>query len=120
MLTILMMAACLTTAVETAADASRLTRIQINRAMALPGVILPPGRYTFEVANPSTSANTVLVTSGDAHRTVHFLGLAARVERPRRMPADQVISVGEAPDGEPIPILAWYPAGFSTGYRFNY
>ena len=87
--------------------------------MALPGVELTPGAYRFEVANPHTSADAVLVTS-QATRKVHFLGIVQRVERPRNLPANQAITVGEAPAGEPVPITAWYPVGHRSGYRFVY
>jgi hypothetical protein len=87
--------------------------------MALPGVTLPPGEYTFELFNHGTSGDTVLVTSDHQHR-VHYLGLTRIVERPRNMRPDQVIAVGEAPVGEPVPIRVWYPAGSSSGRQFIY
>lgn len=101
--------------------ASKLTRLQANRTMALPGVTLPPGTYTFEVVNPPTSANVVLVSSqGPNGRKVHFLGLTRPVERPRNLPAAQVITIDEAPAGAPVPIREWYPVGSSSGYQFLY
>lgn len=99
---------------------SRLTRIQFNRTLALPGVTLPPGSYTFEVANPSTSANTVLVSSAPGQPKVNFLGLTRPVERPRNLAKDQVITIAEARAGEAIPITAWFPIGSSRGHQFIY
>jgi hypothetical protein len=46
--------------------------------MALPSVTLPAGTYSFEIVNPTSSADAVLVTSGTRSRTVHFLGLTRR------------------------------------------
>jgi hypothetical protein len=101
--------------------AGKTTVLQVNRTMALPGVTLPPGTYAFEVANADTSRNVVLVTSrGSGPRKVHFLGLTRLVDRPRSVPAGQVIAIGEAPTGEPVPITAWYPVGFNSGHQFIY
>jgi hypothetical protein len=34
------------------------------------------------------------------------------------MAADQIVSLGEASKGEPMPIRAWYPIGEAYGHRF--
>ena len=98
---------------------SRLTRIHTHRTMALPGVTLPPGEYTFEIFNSGSSGDAVLVSSNH-QRKAHFLGLTRIVERPRNLPENQVIAVGEAPAGEPVPIKVWYPAGSASGRQFIY
>jgi hypothetical protein len=115
-----LVAALMPIASDAASPSSRLTRIQFNRTLALPGVTLPPGSYTFEIANPTTSANAVLVSSGPGQHKVHFLGLTRRIERPRNLQKDQVITIGEAPAGMPVPITAWYPIGSSSGHQFVY
>jgi hypothetical protein len=115
-----LVAALAPVASDAAFPTSRLTRIQFNRTLALPGVTLPPGSYTFEVANPSTAANAVLVSSGPGQPKVYFLGLTQPVARPRNLAKDQVITIGEAPAGEAIPITAWYPIGSSRGHQFIY
>jgi hypothetical protein len=113
-------ALCLSVATDAGTPVSKRTFVKVNRTMALPGVTLPPGAYTFEVANPTSSANVVQVTGGANHRQVHFLGLTRRLDRPKSMPPDQTLSIGEARAGEPVPITAWYPIGFSSGYQFIY
>lgn len=94
-------------------------RITFSGAVALPGVVLPAGSYTFEVANPWSSHTVVRVASRDTGR-VHFLGFTRMVPRPADLPADQLISLGEAPRGEAVPIEVWYPGGRSQGHRFIY
>ena len=103
-----------------AGNAAKLTYLQTNAHLALPRVTLPPGSYRFEVVNPASGSTAVLVTSGSVNGRVHFLGLTRRVIRPRHLPEDQVITVGEAPAGQPIPITAWYPNGSASGYEFIY
>jgi hypothetical protein len=103
------------------ANQSKLTRLTFNRTMALPGVTLPAGTYTFEVQNTATSANVVLVSSRTpGGRKVHYLGLTHPIERPHNLASSQVITIGEAPAGEPVPIRAWFPVGYSSGHQFRY
>jgi hypothetical protein len=102
-----------------AATASRLTIVTVRHTMALPGATLPPGTYTFEILNPGSSADVVVVRgarSGEAR----FMGLTRRVDRPPTLAPDQTLAIGEAPPGEPVPITAWYPIGFRSGHQFLY
>jgi hypothetical protein len=101
------------------ATAGHTNHLTFNRAVALPGVTLPAGSYTFEVINPTTSANTVQVTSRDRSK-VHFVGLTRRAHRPAGMPANQAVRFGEASAGNPPPIRAWFPIGESSGHEFVY
>ena len=101
---------------STANHANHLT---FSKAVALPGVVLPAGSYTFEVANIDTSGNVVRVSSRDERRAL-FMGFTERVKRPSSLPKDQAVSLGEASLGAPPPIVAWYPLGESDGHRFIY
>ena len=92
-------------------------RITFSGPVALPGVVLPAGSYTFEIANPETSLRVVRVTRRDTGR-VYFSGFTRMIPRPVNLPADQVITLGEARRGEPVPINAWYPTGESQGHQF--
>jgi hypothetical protein len=85
--------------------------------VALPGAVLPAGAYIFEVANPDSSQTVVRVSHRDTRR-VYFAGFTMRVARPGSLPADQVVTVGEARSGEAMPITAWYPRGRLSGHRF--
>jgi hypothetical protein len=92
-------------------------RITFNKAVALPGAVLPAGSYTFEIANPSSSMRVVRVSSRETGR-VHFSALTGVVER--RVRGSEMVLLGEAPAGQPRPIVAWYPAGGLVGHRFIY
>src|SRR6516164_3213044 len=73
--------------------------------VALPGVVLPAGTYTFE--RPSwNSPDIVRVVSRDRKRP-YFMGYTRRVDRPAGA-ADQFVTFGEAPAGAPPPITVWY------------
>ena len=91
--------------------------ITFNRAVALPGVVLPAGPYTFEVMNPDSSSTVVRVAHRDTHQ-VFFSGLTMTAVRPANLAAGRLVTVGEAAAGAAIPITAWYPTGRLAGHRF--
>jgi len=99
--------------------ANRRNVLTFSRSIALPGVELPAGTYTFQLADPDTAANAVVVLNHDRSR-VMFLGLTMHVPRPGALPADRVVTFGEAPRGQAVPIAAWYPKDELDGYAFIY
>jgi len=109
----------LAAAVPTRASFGPADRITFSGAVALPGVVLPAGAYTFEVANPDSSLRVVRVTRRDTGRVL-FSGHTQMIPRPVNLPADQLIGLGEAPRGDAVPITVWYPSGRSQGHRFIY
>ena|SRR5687768_7991505 len=93
--------------------------LTFNATMALPGVTLAPGTYTFEIANPAGSPRVVAVSSRDGrHR--YFMAHTRPVSRPASMDLNKPVTLGEAPAGAPTPILAWYPIGTRLGFEFVY
>lgn len=104
-------------AAPTGAAVGQRDHVTFSGAVALPGAVLPAGAYIFEVANPDSSRTVVRVTHRDTRR-VHFARFTMRVSRPASLPDDQVVTLGEAPAGEAVPITAWYPSGQPSGHRF--
>jgi hypothetical protein len=101
------------------ASLTNVNRVTFNSPVALPGVILLPGSYTFEAGALGMSPNVVRVTSPD-YQKLYFVGLTQRVARPANMASNQVVALGEAPIGQPSPIRAWYPIGSQSGHEFLY
>ncbi len=97
-----------------AANIGRTEYLTMDRWTALPGVILPPGSYTFEVIEGH--ADLVRVTNR-ATRRVHYTGFTDVVERQNVNGAS--LTFGEAPSGDPIPIKAWFPDGARRGNQFR-
>jgi hypothetical protein len=87
--------------------------------VALPGVVLPSGRYTFELAPPSGGLDVVRVTSRDGRR-VMFQGFTNVVKRPAGLGENDLVTFGERAAGQPAPIDTWYPVGSPIGHRFIY
>lgn len=99
-------------------NASRTTYLTFSGPVALPGVTLGAGAYTFELAD-SSSRDIVLVRSRDRSR-VYWMGFTWLTRRPAGLRDDRLVTLGEALTGTPPPITAWYPFGESTGYQFIY
>src|SRR5471032_3273968 len=77
--------------------------LHFNRAVALPGVVLPAGSYAFDIVNPSTTQDVVIVRN--AMRTqVLYLGATTIVERPKGTKANASITFAEASPRNPPPI----------------
>jgi len=108
--------------VATPSASSRLDRrehLTFSGPIGLPGVTLAGGRYTFEVANPETSADVIRVRSLKTDEVV-FLGFTRRGERPTGMSESRSVMLGEAPKGTAAPVLGWYPIGDNSGHQFVY
>ncbi len=100
-------------------DGTGMNRLTFSGPVALPGVTLRAGTYIFELADPTLRGEIVRVLSGDRSR-VYLTAFTMRTERPAGMPADRLVSFGEAPAGVAPPITAWFPDGESTGHQFIY
>lgn len=92
------------------------TPVTFNIDVQLPGKTLPAGNYVFERANPSTSADVVLVRN--KRGTVQWMGLTNPVER--RKAGKTVVELSEAPRGEAPRVLTWFPSGSVAGSAFIY
>ena len=104
----------------TAAPVSMLTPhvndLTFSHAVALPGVTLAAGTYTFESGPAAGNPNIVRVTTKNGQRVL-YMGFTIPLGRPTG--ASPVV-FGEAVAGAPTPIVAWYPIGSSRGFEFRY
>jgi hypothetical protein len=93
--------------------------LKFSGSVAVPGAVLPAGSYTFEVVTSGGSADVVRIASTDGRRN-YFMGFTRTVERPRNLPENQAIVLGEAKAGTPPPIAGWYPVDGDHGHEFIY
>jgi hypothetical protein len=99
------------------ASAPKSNSMTIRKAVALPGVVLTPGDYVFQLLD-TQSGHVVRVASRNGES--RFLGLTIPVNANRRAGDHTTIVLGEAPAGEPQPILSWFPDGLNQGEQFIY
>jgi hypothetical protein len=116
-------AVMLTLGVAAAGDAQPSTQrtmfLTFSHAVTLPGVVLEPGTYTFELAIPMVDQTAVSVRSGDGRR-LRYLGFTHLVARVPRLNGQTGVMLGEARRGEAPPITVWYPPDDADGRRFIY
>jgi hypothetical protein len=98
---------------------ARTTYFTFSKAVQLPGVALAAGSYVFEVVNPWTDANVVVVTSRDRSK-VYLMQMTRRIERPRSRNLQPQIVLGEAAAGQPPAVKSWFPDGETSGREFIY
>ncbi|PYR35584.1 MAG: hypothetical protein DMF89_18240 [Acidobacteria bacterium] len=96
---------------------SKTMYLSFSGPVALPGVTLPAGTYTFE--RVSDDIHIVRVSSRD-QKTVYLTQFTELVDRPNRLPITQHITLGEARPGMAPPIKTWFPAGERQGHQFIY
>jgi hypothetical protein len=97
---------------------SHENKLKFSRPVALPGIVLPAGTYSFDVASP-TALDVVVVRSA-SHDKVYYMGFTRTVSRPRNMSVQTPVAFGEAGANEVPPIAAWYEIGDTTGHEFIY
>ena len=93
-------------------------QMTFSRAVALPGVVLPAGSYTFDTAD--SNALDVVVVRNKTTNKVLYMGFTTQVRRPSGMSPHTSVTLGEASGNEPVPITAWYEIGQSIGHQFRY
>lgn len=97
---------------------SHENRLTFSRPVALPGVVLPAGQYTFNVASP-TALDVVVVRETKTSKVL-YMGFTNTVDRPRTLSTNTPVTFGEAPANEPRPIATWYEIGGRMGHQFLY
>jgi len=101
----------------TSTAARQTNHLTFTGPVALPGVTLPRGTYTFEVIRLHPDIVRVLSRDG-LH--VYFTGFTMRVARPAELSSDQLVALAETPRGFAPRITAWYPVGAALGQQFRY
>ena len=107
------------TLTATASPFNRATYFAFRTPVTLPGTVLAPGEYVFEIANPNGGADVVIVRD-KARSTLHLMALTRAITRPPSDKLEAAIVLGEASRSEPRRIRAWYAAGDTTGREFLY
>ena len=112
------LAVAATESVGSVARGDRAT-IQFHRSVALPGVTLAPGSYTFEIVDDAGYLDVVRVRNSQTKKS-EFMGFTNKVPRPDRLRKGSSVTLGEAARNAPAPITVWYPADGSDGRKFIY
>jgi len=100
------------------ANSNHVDFLTFSAPVALPGVVLPAGTYTFEVPTAMVSTGLVRISSRDG-RKIYLTQYTRVVSRPYG--AEKVnVTFGEAKAGLARPINIWFPIGDTEGRQFIY
>ena len=94
-------------------------QLTFSRPVALPGVVLPAGAYSFDLVDSNSSLEVVIVRN-HARTKVFYMGFTNLVRRPTGMSKDMPVTFAEARANEARPIATWYEIGDSLGHQFLY
>jgi len=92
--------------------------LTFNAPIALPGVVLAAGTYTFEIPSEGASHTVVRVSSQDG-RHIYLTQFTREVKRPNRDDVPKIL-FGESAAGTARPVNVWYPNGSELGKQFLY
>lgn len=94
---------------------SRMSYLTFSAPVALPGVTLGAGSYVFERVTPE-----IVRVSHRTTRQVYLTAFTHAIARPKDMPRNQHVTIGETEAGLAPPIKAWFPEGYAAGHEFIY
>ena len=94
------------------------TFFTFSQPVALPGVTLPAGKYTFRLADSQANRHIVQVFNADGTKIFATL-LAIPAER-QAIPDQPEIVFRETPVNSPAAIDTWYYPGTKVGHSFMY
>ena len=100
-------------------DRNKETGVTLNAPLEVPGRILPPGNYVFELAGGESGRNIVQIFNEDKTQTI---ATVAAIPAYRLEPSDSTLITREVeePAGRPEALSRWFFAGDLRGVAFLY
>jgi hypothetical protein len=97
---------------------NKRTYLTFSGPVEMPGVTLPAGTYTFELADPNAARHVIRVSQKETNKHIGLF-MAIPMDRPEP-PESNVIMFAERPAGSPQAVQAWFYPGDRTGEEFVY
>jgi LPXTG-motif cell wall-anchored protein len=117
----LLLLGCITLLGAMAAQAQPLnkaTKVTFDQPVAVPGMVLPAGTYTFTILDMAGSRNIVQIFNEDRTKLVTTI---LAIHNYRLEPTGEtVIHFAESPAGTPQALKAWFYPCFNYGVEFVY
>jgi len=100
---------------------NKRTEFTFNESVEIPGSVLTPGKYVFEIATSDSNRNVVLVYSEDSKGKESLIAtLMAIPAQASEIPERAIVQFEERPVGSPEAIHSWFYPGEKTGWEFVY
>ena len=102
-------------------EMNKRTEFQFSAPVEIPGKVLAPGKYVFELPNNSSDLNLVQVFSEDSNGKESLVAtLQAIPDYVLNTPGKPLIHFEEWPSGSPEAIQSWFYPGENVGWEFLY
>jgi hypothetical protein len=102
-------------------DWNKRTEFQFGAPVEIPGMVLTPGEYVFELADSQTDRNIVKVFSEDSSGKERLVAtLFVTPDYVSNTPDKPIIHFEERQSGSPDVIHSWFYQGDNTGWEFVY
>jgi hypothetical protein len=99
---------------------NKKTEFQFSAPVEIPGRVLQPGKYVFEIAESQTERTRVEVFSEDSTGNESLIAtILAIPDRTLNIPDRPVVHFEERSSG-PEAIRSWFYPGENTGWKFVY
>ena len=100
---------------------NKKTEFQFSAPVEIPGKVLAPGKYVFQLVNSDSDRNIVQVFSEDSDgRQSLVTTLLAIPAYIFETPDKPIVHFEERPSGAPEAIHSWFYPGENTGWEFVY
>lgn len=104
--------------VARADEVNEQIKLTFNKPVAIPGQVLAPGTYTFELANPDSGQNLVQIFN--AGRSVLYATLPTVSAKRAETTGEVTLSVAESQSKQADFLLGWFYPGSLTGHELVY
>jgi hypothetical protein len=102
-------------------EMNKRTEFQFSESVQIPGTVLTPGKYVFELANDQSDRNIVQVFSKDSNGNLSLVENVLTIpDYTLNTPDKPIVRFAERPSGTPEAIHSWFYPGDNTGWEFVY
>jgi hypothetical protein len=100
---------------------NKKTEFQFNGPVEIPGKVLAPGKYIFQLVDSDSDRNIVQVFSEDSNGKESLIATVMAIpDYISETPDKPVVHFAERPSGAPEAIHSWFYPGENTGWEFVY
>jgi hypothetical protein len=102
-------------------EMNKKMEFQFSKSVQIPGRVLTPGKYVFELANGQSDRNIVQVFSEDSNGNLSLVESVLTIpDYTSNIPDKPIVHFDERPSGTPEAIHSWFYPGDNTGWEFVY
>ena len=102
-------------------EMNKRTDFQFGAPVQIPGRVLAPGKYVFQLANDESDRNIVQIFSEDSKGNLSLVENVSTIpDYLSNIPDKPIVRFEERPTGSPEAIHSWFYPGDNAGWEFVY